>query len=98
MPPDFLDVELHAAAKIDWRILLAHAEAVVVLICLVGRAVIFHIVQAPFNDNQVFVDLRWRSPVPVVLVAGIGGRQSITRTEEVNCSSLPVVTCPDSGF
>ena len=68
--PDLLDVELHSAAqKNDLSVLLAHAKAVVVLECLVGRAVVTHVVFAPLNYYQVFVHLRRRAPIPVILVS-----------------------------
>src|ERR1035441_2911056 len=46
MPPDLLDVELHATAQVNRSILFAHAKTLVVFECLVRRAVVPHIFAA----------------------------------------------------
>src|ERR1017187_3276958 len=98
MPPDLLDVELHATAQVNRSILFAHAKTLVVFECLVRRAVVPHIFATPLNDDEVLVDLRRRSPVSMVLVAGPGARQSVYRTKLVDGAGFSIVSSPDAGF
>jgi hypothetical protein len=69
VPPDFLDIELNTAAQIDWRIFFIHAEALVMIEGLKRSAVVAYIVKAPLNYDEVFVHLRRRAPIPMILVA-----------------------------
>src|SRR5579859_13880 len=98
VPPDFLDVEFDIAAEVYWCVFLAHAEALVVLESLEGSAVVAHIFDAPLDHDEVLVDLRRRSPVPMILVAGPGARQPVGRTELVDRAGFAVVPGPDAGF
>src|ERR1700719_184150 len=84
VPPDFLDVEGDAAAEVDGAVLFSHAEAVVVLKGLKRRAVVADVFEAPLDDDQVLVDLRRGAPIPVVLVARVGSRESVLRAEQVD--------------
>src|ERR1700751_5257120 len=77
VPPDSLDVELDSAAEVDGLVFFAHAEALVVLKGLKRCAVVADVVETPLDDDQIFVDLRRRAPIPMVLVARVGARQSV---------------------
>src|SRR5262249_48632609 len=67
--PDLLDVEVHSATeKYYSSVFLAHAKAVVVLECLIGRAVVTYVLLAPLDHDEILVHLRGRSPIPVILV------------------------------
>src|ERR1017187_8168098 len=98
MRPDLLNIELHATAQVNRSILLAHAEALVMIECLVRRAVVLHIFATPLNHDEVLEDLRRRSPVPMVLMTGPGARQSVLRDKLVDGAGFSVVPSPDTGF
>lgn len=49
VPPDFLDVEFGAAAKVHRLVFFAHAEALVVVEGLKRRAVIANVFEAPLD-------------------------------------------------
>src|SRR5229473_6453783 len=91
VPPDFLDVEFDAAAEVDGLVFLAHAEALVVLKGLKRRAVVADVVEAPLDDDEVLVGLRRRAPIPMVLVARVGARESVLRAEQVDGAGFAVV-------
>src|SRR5437588_6001500 len=97
VPPDFLDVEFDAAAEVDGLVFFGHAEAVVVLKGLSRRAVVANVVEAPLNDDEVLVNLRGRTPIPMVLVARVGARQPVLRAEQVDGAGFAVVARPTAG-
>src|SRR5215831_6911429 len=98
VPPDLLNVELDASTEINRRVLLAHAPFFIMRKGLVRSAVVAHVVEAPLDEDEVFVLDRRRTPVPVVLMAGVGGRQAVTRPPEVDSAGFTVIAGPDAGF
>src|SRR5579862_6639701 len=98
VPPDLLDVELDAAAKINRGVLFVHAELLVMVELLVGRAIVANILETPLDDDQVPIDLRGRTPVPMILMAGVCVRQAVLRSEFVDRPGLAIVTGPDAGL
>src|SRR5579872_6555459 len=98
VPPDFLDVEGNAAAEVHRCVFLVHAKALVVLESLKRSAVVTHVIEAPLNHYEVLEELRRRSPVPMVLMARPGTRQSVPRAELINRAGFAIVARPDTGL
>src|SRR5215467_14499712 len=98
VPPDLLDVELDASTEKKGRVLLAHAPFFIMRKGLVRSAVVAHVVEAPLDEDEVLVLDRRRTPVPVVLMAGVGGGQAVTRPPEVDSAGFAVIAGPDAGL
>src|SRR5579864_965930 len=98
VPPDLPQVEGGAAAKVNGRVLLAHAPMVVVRKALVGTAVIAYGVEIKLQEDQVLVLLGGWSPKPMVLVTRPGVRQTVARTELVDRAGLTVIAGEDTSL
>src|SRR5580698_11473919 len=98
MRPDFLNVEGNPAAEIHGLVFLRHAKVLIVLEGLKRRAIVAHVVETPLDDDQILIDLRGRTPVPVVLVARVCSRQAVLRAEQVYGAGFAVVSGPDTGL
>src|SRR5215469_8770962 len=98
VPPDLPQVEGGAAAKVDGRVLLAHAPMVVVRKALVRSAVIAYGVEIKLQEDQVLVLLGGWSPKPMVLVTRPGMRQTVARTELVDRTGLTVIAGEDASL
>src|ERR1700685_1803644 len=95
---NFLIPVMRMPAEIDRRVFFAHAKTLIVLESLKRSAVVSYVIEAPLNDNEILVDLRRRTPVPIVLVSGIGAWQSILRAKLVNRARFAVVAGPNAGL
>src|SRR4029077_14258771 len=98
VPPDFLNIKLDVAAEVYRCVFLSHPETLVVLAGLKGSAVLLHIFEAPLNHDEVLVDLRGRTPIPMILMARPSAWQPVARAELVNRAGFTVVACPDACF